>query len=1074
MSGDNDKNFFVNPFPILMVALLAAGVFVGPPELRSGRPADPERARFVPTTDQDVEARLWQDPLAAVEAAAEANKGPDGSRPAATNESDAGRYGPIHKHIARMLKKEGDRITILAVTVFGGSYTQAAENRRRSRFAVISALGYQRYQPERPDALGYVSFNLPKSADAAGEPSPVLPTYNNPILVSTHTDSNNDQYSQGERLVVRAAYEWFTRTPSQNKTEHGESDNVLVVWLNEDVISKNPQFYLKKIHDILVCDDLICNKHKSITFRLIGPNASDTLAHLIKERTEPDSAINLKSNNVLFDVFSPSATMSVKDLYELARVKDSGSPTALADLSIVRATDTDDHLAQTLIKELQLRGVGSRCEDGVILVHEADTNYSTTLSSHLRNSFCPSTTSNTVIHEFSYLRGIDGVLPGADKQEAPASQKDDADKSKDLRTQFESVRPEYAEGRNQSDYLRRLADQIVQLDHNPNFARNGIKAIGIVGNDVYDKLLILKALREQLRNKIFFTTDLDARYLHTDQKTAGRNLIVASNFDLTLHPKLQGSTLPFRDTYQTATYLATLMALEAQCPRCWSDKVAQWVRPQLFEIGRTQAIPLSPVIDNNDCRIIPSSDDNKKIFSWMECQNIDPIRPSSLPSFTQKTSLLLVAIVIGGILLLVLTVQSVRYLASLPIMQRVLPYISIIVLLMIGISCVIYNKISYSLEQGVGEPFFWLEGVSVWPSVILRFSGIAITIALAVFLKIRNDMQANEINTCFGLKIQEIRHSEERDHRPVTSQWTLKQNLWKWLWRGPHIDVTSFHIYAEKSDRCSKAISTLWRYYIYSTGWRVALPWVASSVLLMSLIGTAIVATLGPPSFPGRGDLVWWLNIISILLSILTVWFTVFWVVYETRACTGFINILSDMEEVQTGWAKSCKEIDKGVPVSPYRDAYLAFRLIVRTTQRVQRLIYLPFLSILFMVAARSNLFDALNFPLSLIVLNVVAAGYALSSAIRLRSGAKAAKENIIEQIENLRFAAPNASAPNAAAASASQQPTAEQIDLGLQRIRATREGAFAPLTEQPVLQAFLLPFGGFGGLQLIESLFSA
>lgn len=1070
MSGDNDKNFFVNPFPILMVALLAAGVFVGPSELRSGRPADPERARFVPTTDQDVEARLWQDPLAAVEAAAEAKKGPDGSQPAATNESDAGRYGliRIRKRIARMLENE-DRITILAVTAFGASYTQAAENRRRSRFAVISALGYQRYQPWRPDALGYVSFDLPKSADAAGEPS-----YKNPILVSAHTDGNNYQYSQDNRLVVRAAYEWFTRTPSQDKTEHDELDNVLIIWLNEDVISSDPQFYLKKLHDSLVCDDDLCNKHQSITFRLIGPNASDTLAYLIRDRAKHDSATNLKNNNALFDVFSPSATMSVKDLYKLARVTYSGSSTTLADLSIVRTTDTDDHLAQTLIKELQLRGVGSRCEDGVILVREADTNYSTTLASHLRNSFCPSAADNTVIHEFAYLRGIDGALPGTDKQAAPASQKDDADKSKDLRSQFESVRPEYAEGRNQSDYLRRLADQIVQLDHDPNFAKNGIKAIGIVGNDVYDKLLILKALRAQLPDKIFFTTDLDARYLHTDQKKAARNLIVASNFDLTLHPKLQGSTLPFRDTYQTATYLATLMALETQCSRCWSDKVAQWVRPQLFEIGRTQAIPLSPLIENNDCHIIPSSDDNRKIFSWTECQDIDPIRPSSLPSFTQKTGVLLVAIVAGSILLLTLTLQSVRYWASLPIIKRVLPYIFIIVLLMIGVSCIIYNKINYSLEQGVGEPFFWLEGVSVWPSVILRFSGIAITILLAAFLKIKNDMQASEIDVCFGLKMREIQHSKERDHHPVTSQWILKQNLWKWLWRGPHIDVTSFHIYAEKSERRSAAISTLWRYYIYSTGWRTALPWVGASVLLMSLIGTAIVATLGPPSFPGRGDLVWWLNIISILLSILTVWFTVFWVVYETRACAGFINILSDMEEVQTGWAKSCKEIDKGVPISPYRDAYLAFRLIVRTTQRVQRLIYLPFLSILFMVAARSSLFDALNFPLSLIVLNVVAAGYALSSAIRLRSGAKAAKENIIEQIENLRFAAPNASATNAAAASASQQPTAEQIDLGLQRIRATREGAFAPLTEQPVLQAFLLPFGGYGGLQLIESLFSA
>ena len=46
------------------------------------------------------------------------------------------------------------------------------------------------------------------------------------------------------------------------------------------------------------------------------------------------------------------------------------------------------------------------------------------------------------------------------------------------------------------------------------------------------------------------------------QKDWSRNLIVVSSFGLTLDRILQKSTLPFRDTYQTAIYLATLMALE--------------------------------------------------------------------------------------------------------------------------------------------------------------------------------------------------------------------------------------------------------------------------------------------------------------------------------------------------------------------------------------------------------------------------------------------------------------------------------------------------------------------------------
>ena len=122
---------------------------------------------------------------------------------------------------------------------------------------------------------------------------------------------------------------------------------------------------------------------------------------------------------------------------------------------------------------------------------------------------------------------------------------------------------------------------------------NGVKAIGIVGSDVYDKLLILQALRSRFKDKIFFTTDLDARYLHADQKEWARNLVIASNFDLSLRPALQQSTLPFRDGYQTATYLAALMALEGKPLDYWSGKMKDWLRPQIFEIGRTEAVHLA-------------------------------------------------------------------------------------------------------------------------------------------------------------------------------------------------------------------------------------------------------------------------------------------------------------------------------------------------------------------------------------------------------------------------------------------------------------------------------------------------
>lgn len=41
-----------------------------------------------------------------------------------------------------------------------------------------------------------------------------------------------------------------------------------------------------------------------------------------------------------------------------------------------------------------------------------------------------------------------------------------------------------------------------------------------------------------------------------------------------------------------------------------------------------------------------------------------------------------------------------------------------------------------------------------------------------------------------------------------------------------------------------------------------------------------------------------------------------------------------------------------------------------------------------------------------------------------------------------------------------------------MSRIRNTHAGVFAPFAQQPALQALLLPFGGYGGIQIIEYLF--
>ncbi len=88
-----------------------------------------------------------------------------------------------------------------------------------------------------------------------------------------------------------------------------------------------------------------------------------------------------------------------------------------------------------------------------------------------------------------------------------------------------------------------------------------IHAIGILGTDFYDKQLALQALRPAFPDAVFFTTDLDARFLHRDDQEWNRNLLVGSSFGFQLAKSLQEEVPPFRDNYSTSTFLSGLLAL---------------------------------------------------------------------------------------------------------------------------------------------------------------------------------------------------------------------------------------------------------------------------------------------------------------------------------------------------------------------------------------------------------------------------------------------------------------------------------------------------------------------------------
>ena len=91
------------------------------------------------------------------------------------------------------------------------------------------------------------------------------------------------------------------------------------------------------------------------------------------------------------------------------------------------------------------------------------------------------------------------------------------------------------------------------------------------------------------------------------------------------------------------------------------------------------------------------------------------------------------------------------------------------------------GEISDSLERGIGEPFLWLEGVSVWPSLTIRFSAFILMIVLILIFWFKLEKEAQKISEDFGFP-------RPRPYSRVRSWWTA-------AWFGHNVEPRFLRIF---------------------------------------------------------------------------------------------------------------------------------------------------------------------------------------------------------------------------------------------------------------------------------------
>jgi hypothetical protein len=338
-----------------------------------------------------------------------------------------------------------------------------------------------------------------------------------------------------------------------------------------------------------------------------------------------------------------------------------------------------------------------------------------------------------------------------------------------------------------------------------------------------------------------------------------------------------------------------------------------------------------------------------------------------------------------------------------------------------------------------GEPFYWLEGVSIWPTEILRV--LATLLAIGFLIKawryLRSNSEGMTDRYGFGVSAETGQAEGWRQYLTM-AQWVMSPRD-----RGTN-------------DR----VDALWERYRKAGSGRQRIPrllllvviYAGSFLLLWKVTGAEVMSGPCRGTFSCRLDLI--LGIASYLCLVVLNLF----VFDAVLLCRRWIGSLTQATE---GWPQ---ELTKRLKLQSAENLAKArelmkIELIAQRTEVVNRLVRYPFIVLLIMIVARNSYFDDWHFPLTIIAGWSANVFLALTAALLLYRAA--------EQARNASVARLNHSVLQGLDRGAESDADVKLTRQVIEDIEAVGQGAFVPLWQQPVVESSF-----YGLLALLQYLY--
>ncbi len=1119
------RSFF--PALALGAATLAGWLFTSP-RLASDRPSGESLSPSLMGGTQGLAARLWQDPIA-----------PLGGL---THETITRQWVARLEETRDELRTAGSRACVVVAFVKNDGTVDDAESRQRTRHALLSGLAVRGYAPVDGERMGWLAlpWTQPMSEAEAGPPDP------------------------GSFLSLPC--EWFQRAAAHVQSDASRIDRILTLWVDERDFPKTPIARLAQIMDALGRTGQGADEFSIV---VLGPRTSGGLLQMCEESTRGwqsapmlvtaqhgklTSAGSLLPANTIrpwqtlrgMEIYSTWASIAEgllpphdaqpgesrgraalqRSFGFIPTVQGGVAPRRWANFHNLICTDSE--LTRALCAELQARNVPRKERDLVLLVSEWHTEYGRALPATFAANYISSKTAGTgadwlrAVHaepglvfrlrpadphasrftplqKISYASGLDGHNPATrpvKSGDSPFREKKDA-----------TPRPgaDYrAAGPSQIDYIERLAQRLRDDAGDPLYGYR-VVAVGILGSDIYDKLLLLQALRPQFPDAVFFSTDLDAGFVQPRLSGRTRNLVIAASYGLDAEPAVERrlvgrlrkrledhangkgppmseaerhqsallveyyqtghSLAPFRDSHQTAIHVATKLALGRSRAGGAEDRTAvaghageaalahakQMLSPQLFEVGRTELVELDKVM----------VEDN--LIDWFRW------KWASIGWQTPKNRTFRFLLVTTFIILLLAWPGRTLWRRSPEPLTRVV----LLAAAMGVIACWVLAVLYHAFDS------------LVIPAGVL----LAGAVGAGSRLRIKPPFAASAAYAVGLLVLLGVVYYVIGDHTfSEPFRWIEGVSLWPaeiiralaamlalgWLVQGQremkaiHGKLArTFHLNDRQPDhtvgsadgRHTVSARAIWAAYLAKAGgWQplvtMAMPAVALLFLWLYFFGLQSRT----PVAPGRGAFSHVADFIILVGSGVFYTLLTLYVVQVTHVGCCAIRKLARR---RTAWPQPLVSGEGArLNVDPdLLDGWLDVRFVGSLTTTLGRLTLYPFVVLLFLCASVSPIFDTWDLRRGDgIILVLVMAALPIYCAWRLSRAAEEVRAAALGELTERKLAATDQSATGVS-----------RINQLMREVETCRAGCFRPVWEQPHVLAILIPLGGSGGIEILQ-----